>query len=51
MNQETYERLNMKVTKFDVEDVITTSGNPTPPLQTGDNEMGVNVPVNVPFGI
>lgn len=26
MNKETYERLNMDVTKFDVEDVITTSG-------------------------
>ena len=26
MNKETYERLMMDVTKFDVEDVITTSG-------------------------
>ena len=26
MNKETYERLAMDVTKFDVEDVITTSG-------------------------
>ena len=26
MNKESYERLQMDVTKFDVEDVITTSG-------------------------
>ena len=26
MNKETYERLEMDVTQFDVEDVITTSG-------------------------
>ena len=26
MNKETYERLNMDVTTFDIEDVITTSG-------------------------
>ena len=29
MNKETYERLAMDVTKFDVEDVITTSGGGT----------------------
>ena len=27
MNKESYERLNMDVTKFDVEDIITTSDN------------------------
>ena len=30
MNKETYERLMMDVTKFDVEDVITTSGGNDP---------------------
>ena len=35
MNKESYERLNMDVTKFDVEDVITTSGvNPDPHQDT-----------------
>lgn len=48
MNKETYERLEMDVTKFDVEDVITTSGvgpgpgpgpGPTPPdYDPGDYE-------------
>ncbi len=34
MKKESYERLNMDVTKFDVEDVITTSGvSPDDPSQ------------------
>lgn len=32
MKKESYERLNMDVTKFDVEDVITTSGENIPPF-------------------
>ena len=40
MNKETYERLMMDVTKFDVEDVITTSGvGPAP-------GSGVNDPLD-----
>ena len=40
MNKATYERLNMDVTKFDAEDVITTSGigpggNTPPNFSTG----------------
>lgn len=48
MKKESYERLNMDVTKFDVEDVITTSGvspdphQVTPPaLTAGKWEMPV----------
>ena len=49
MKKESYERLNMDVTKFDVEDVITTSGvspdphhQDTPPaLTAGKWEMPV----------
>ena len=50
MNKETYERLQMDVTKFDVEDVITTSGvepggNPRPDLPKDRYE------ITVPFGM
>lgn len=47
MNKETYERLLMDVTEFDVEDIITTSGetNPHNPLTLDDNEMALNLPV------
>lgn len=49
MNKDTYERLNMDVTEFDTEDVITTSGitpgGNTPPdfSPTGLWEMPVNM--------
>lgn len=51
MNKEAYERLAMDVTKFDVEDVITTSGEGgdtpggnTPPAFTSSNwEMPVGL--------
>lgn len=48
MKTEIYERLQMDVTKFDEEDVLTTSGDRS--LHTGDNEMAVGVPLGVPFG-
>ncbi len=52
MNKETYERLSMDVTQFDVEDVITTSGvtpgggggSDSHTLTPGDYE-GIFVPV------
>ena len=53
MNKETYERLSMDVTQFDVEDVITTSGvtpggggggSDSHNLSPGDYE-GIFVPV------
>ena len=43
MIKETYERLTMDVTKFDVEDVITTSGvgpSTDPDYDWGDYELG-----------
>ena len=41
MIKETYERLNMDVTKFDVEDVITTSGiDPDNPHQDTPPALG-----------
>ena len=49
MNKEIYERLNMDVTKFDTEDVITTSGiapggdNPPPFEPTNPWEMPVGL--------
>lgn len=48
MMKETYERLAMDVTKFDVEDVITTSGitpggNTPPELSPTGWEMPVNM--------
>ena len=57
MNKETYERLMMDVTKFDVEDVITTSGVGPAPGPGGNDrldtyelvyaieeELGVSIP-------
>ena len=48
MYKETYERLSMDVTKFDVEDVIVTSGEqPVTPLHTfqaGTYELPVGIP-------
>lgn len=47
MYKEAYERLNMDVTRFDVEDVITTSGEhggggtTPPPFVPGDWEMPI----------
>lgn len=48
MHKEAYERLQMDVTKFDVEDIITTSGvdpSDAPPTFDPDNpwEMPVGV--------
>ena len=50
MIKESYERLTIDVTKFDVEDVITTSGigpddpqQVTTPLQASPWEMPVNM--------
>ena len=43
MRKESYERLKMDVTRFDIEDVITTSL----PFPACENEM----PVEVPFGL
>ena len=37
MYKEAYERLSLDVTRFDVEDVITTSGQP--PYMPDGNEM------------
>ena len=46
MNKETYERLMMDVTKFDVEDVITTSG-----VGPGGNDPFENYELpGMPFG-
>ena len=48
MNKETYERLAMDVTKFDVEDVITTSGTePTGAPPTFDPDNPWEMPVGV----
>lgn len=55
MIKESYERLLIDVTKFDIEDVITTSGQePTPPipgLHFGPNEMGTSSSAGIPFGM
>ena len=46
MNKETYERLNMDVTEFDTEDIITTSGE-TPGGDTpGGNTQPPFTPTN-----
>lgn len=45
MNKETYERLQMEVTRFDAEDVIATSEVEPPQLELGKYEYGI------PFGI
>ena len=50
MIKETYERLQMDVTLFDAEDIITTSEpapEPTPTLSLGRFEMGLNVPLGI----
>ena len=40
MNNETYERVELTITPFDAEDVITTSGGTgIPDLNTDPNEM------------
>ncbi len=44
MNKETYERLSMDVTKFDVEDVITTSGTAD---KLEDYELPIDLPINI----
>ena len=44
MNKETYERLMMDVTKFDVEDVITTSG------PGGNDPLDTYELPGIPFG-
>lgn len=41
MYTETYKRLKMSITEFDVEDVITTSD-----LELDDNELGVGGQTN-----
>lgn len=50
MKTEIYERLQMDVTKFDEEDVLTTSGDKT--LKLGDFEaaVGVGVGSGLPTG-
>lgn len=52
MNKETYERLMMDVTKFDVEDVITTSGvGPGPgPGPGGNDSLDTYELPGIPFG-
>ncbi|MEE0956465.1 MAG: hypothetical protein UH734_00100 [Ruminococcus sp.] len=50
MNKETYERLAMDVTKFDVEDVITTSSvdpSPNPNKPAFDPKNPWEMPVGV----
>ncbi len=48
MNKEIYERLAMDVTKFDVEDVITTSGEePTGTQYAFDPKNPWEMPVGV----
>ena len=53
MNKETYERLNMDVTQFDTEDIITTSGEePVPVVDNhthtlGRFEQGYNLPLGL----
>lgn len=51
MNKETYERLLMDVTEFDIEDIITTSGE-TPyhhdhTMTLGRFEQGVGLPLGL----
>ena len=45
MNKVTYERLQMDVTEFDVEDIITTS-YVQPPFRPEDNEAPVGFAPN-----
>lgn len=50
MKKETYKRLLMDVTEFDVEDIITTSGElPPPPFTDDDNEHSL-VPTGISIG-
>ena len=50
MNKETYERLMMDVTKFDVEDVITTSGVGPAPGPGGNDPLDTYELPGISFG-